>query len=206
MALKHSYTLLAPFYDTLVSTPLASCRIKSLLRVKDSAHKKILINGIGSGLDIPHLPVDASYIGTDITPAMLQRAKKRADKSRENSSLDISLQLADSQALPFADDYFDAIIMHLILAVVPKPELALQEACRVLKPGGSIYIFDKFLKPGQLAVGRRLLNIIIQHIATRTDVVFEEVLSHCPELELIHNQPALAKGWFRLIELKKITK
>lgn len=206
MALKHSYTLLAPFYDTLVSTPLASCRIKSLLRVKDSAHKIILINGIGSGLDIPHLPVYASYIGTDITPAMLQRAKKRADESRENSSLDISLQLADSQALPFADDYFDAIIMHLILAVVPKPELALQEACRVLKPGGSIYIFDKFLKPGQLAVGRRLLNIIIQNIATRTDVVFEEVLSHCPELELIHNQPALAKGWFRLIELKKTTK
>jgi ubiquinone/menaquinone biosynthesis C-methylase UbiE len=204
MALKHSYTLLAPFYDALVSGPLDAYRIKSLSRINDSQHKKILINGIGSGLDIPHLPVDASYIGTDITSAMLQRAKNRAEKDSSSTTLDIHFQLADSQSLPFEDNHFDAIVMHLILAVVPKPELALQEACRVLKPGGKIYIFDKFLKPGQLAIARRLLNIVIRHIATRTDVVFEEVLSSCPQLKTIHNKPALAKGWFRLIELQKL--
>ncbi len=204
MSLKHSYTLLAPFYDKLVSGPLDRYRIESLLRIKDSPHKKILISGIGSGLDIPHLPVKASYIGTDITPAMLQRAKKRAHEYSSTTPLDINFELADSQALPFEDNSFDAVIMHLILAVVPKPELALLEACRVLKPGGKIYIFDKFLKPGQLAIVRRLLNIVIRHIATRTDVVFEEALSNCPQLKIIHNQPALAKGWFRLIELEKL--
>lgn len=204
MALKHSYTLLAPFYDTLVSAPLDSYRIKSLLRLKDAQHKKILINGIGSGLDIPHLPIDASYIGTDITPAMLQRAENRAKKSISNTTLDIQFQLADSQALPFENEHFDAVVMHLILAVVPKPELALQEACRVLKPGGKIYIFDKFLKPDQLAIIRRLLNTVVRHIATRTDVVFEKVLNTCPQLKTVHNKPALAKGWFRLIELEKL--
>ncbi len=128
MALKHSYTLLAPFYDALVSGPLDAYRIKSLSRINDSQHKRILINGIGSGLDIPHLPVDASYIGTDITSAMLQRAKNRAEKNSSSTTLDIHFQLADSQSLPFEDNHFDAIVMHLILAVVPKPELALQEA------------------------------------------------------------------------------
>jgi len=204
MALKHSYTLLAPFYDTLVSAPLDSYRIKSLLRLKDAQHKKILINGIGSGLDIPHLPIDASYIGTDITPAMLQRAENRAKKSISNTTLDIQFQLADSQALPFENEHFDAVVMHLILAVVPKPEVALQSACRVLKPGGKIYIFDKFLKPDQLAIIRRLLNTVVRHIATRTDVVFEKVLNTCPQLKTVHNKPALAKGWFRLIELEKL--
>ncbi len=204
MALKHSYTLLAPIYDSMVSGPLDFYRKKSLARLTDTKNKTILINGIGSGLDIPHLPTDASYVGTDITPAMLKRAEKRAAENTSEASLDIRLQLADSQALPFEDNSFDIIVMHLILAVVPKPELALQEACRVLKPGGTIYLFDKFIRPGQLALARRLLSIFIRHIATRTDVVFENVLKTCPQLQLIKDEPALAKGWFRLIELRKL--
>jgi len=204
MALKHSYTLLAPFYDSLVSGPLDACRIKSLARIKNSANKKILVNGIGSGLDIPYLPIEAHYTGTDITPAMLELAKRRNAAMPSATALNIQFQIADSQALPFDDNAFDAIIMHLILAVVPKPELALQEACRVLKPGGKIYLFDKFIKPGQFAPARRLLSLLIRHIATRTDVVFEEVLSSCPQLSVINDEPALAKGWFRFIELRKL--
>lgn len=204
MALKHSYTLLAPIYDYMVSGPLDGYRVKSLSRIKDTKNKKVLINGIGSGLDIPYLANDAIYTGTDITPAMLKRAKQRAESYIKDSALNINFQVADSQALPFDDDSFDIVIMHLILAVVPKPALALQEVSRILKPGGSIFIFDKFIKSGQLAIARRLLSIFLRHIATRTDVVFEDVLKTCPQLKLMHDEPALAKGWFRLIELKKL--
>jgi phosphatidylethanolamine/phosphatidyl-N-methylethanolamine N-methyltransferase len=200
MALRHSYTLLAPIYDSLVSSKsLDTCRKKSLSRLGDTKNKNILINGIGSGLDIPFLTKDASYIGTDITPAMLNRAKARS----RNYTTNITFQIADSQALPFEDNYFDAIVMHLILAVVPRPEIALQEATRVLKPGGHIYLFDKFIRPGQLAITRRFLDIFLRHVATRTNVVFEDVLNTCPQLNLIHDEPTLAKGWFRLIELRK---
>ncbi|MDH5387015.1 MAG: class I SAM-dependent methyltransferase [Gammaproteobacteria bacterium] len=200
MSLKHSYTLLAPFYDFFVSRPLDTARKKSIAHIENTTNKHILINGIGSGLDIPYLPRDAQYTGSDITPAMLKIAKQRASKL----SFNIDLICADSQNLPFTNGQFDIVVMHLILAVVPDPGLALHEASRVLKPGGRIFIFDKFLKPGEFAPFRKIFNMLFRHIATRTDVVFEETLELSPSLKVISNEPSLANGWFRLIELKKI--
>lgn len=199
MSLKHSYTLLAPFYDFFVSRPLDTARKISIQKLSNTTNKKILVNGIGSGLDLPYLPRDAQYTGSDITPAMLKIAKQRSSRL----SFNIDLICADSQNLPFNNEQFDIVIMHLILAVVPDSNLALQEAARVLKPGGSIFIFDKFLKPDEFAPFRKIFNLFIRHIATRTDVVFEHTLESSPSLKLMSNEPALANGWFRLIELKK---
>ena len=97
MSLKHSYTLLAPFYDFLVARPLVKARKASINRITDAANKKILVNGIGSGLDLPYLPREAHYTGSDITPAMLKIAQQRASKL----SFNIDLICADSQNLPF---------------------------------------------------------------------------------------------------------
>jgi len=199
MALKHSYSILAPLYDMAVRGPLDSARRKSIARLHDIENKDILINGIGTGLDLEYLPHGARYTGSDITPLMLRRADKRANQTE----LDIKLECADSQQLPFDNEAFDIVVMHLILAVVPDPHRALQEAGRVLKNNGSIYILDKFLRPGQIAPLRRSLNTVLRHIATRTDVVFEEVLSGSTDLHVVSDDPALAGGWFRLIELVK---
>ena len=199
MALKHSYSVLAPLYDLAVRSPLDRVRQKSLARIKDFENKAILINGIGTGLDLEHLPQGPSYTGTDITPLMLRRASKRAAKI----GIDIRLKCADSHNLPYPNESFDIVIMHLILAVVPDPVRALLEAERVLRKGGSIYILDKFLRPGELAPVRRALNPILRHVATRTNVVFEDVLSNSGHLHVVSDEPALAGGWFRLIELAR---
>lgn len=79
----------------------------------------------------------------------------------------------------------------------------LAETSRVVKPGGRIHVLDKFLRPGQRAPGRRLLNMLTRHIATRTDVVFEDVLQHEPELQVLCDEPCLVSGWFRWIQLQK---
>lgn len=198
MSLRHSYTLFAPIYDLLVARATEQLRRNSLARLEGDIDEQVLIAGIGSGLDIPLLPHGPRYVGLDITPAMLQRARVRAAARQ-----DIELREGDVMALPCADGTFDTVIMHLILAVVPEPERALREAERVLKPGGRILLLDKFLRPGQHAPLRRFLNLLTRHVATRTDVVFEDVLKCCSTLSVISDTPALAGGWFRYIELHK---
>lgn len=197
MSLKHSYTLIAPFYDAAIDRATRAAR-KHSLSALPAAPGRVLLAGVGTGLDLPHLPPQHHYVGVDLTEAMLRRARPRAGKA------DFSGVIGDAQRLPFADASFDHAVLHLILAVVPQPADCLREVARVLRPGGTALVFDKFLRRGQPAVLRRLANPLVRRVATRLDVVFEEVLAHTPALQLEHDQPALAGGWFRMIRLRRV--
>ncbi|ALG66790.1 class I SAM-dependent methyltransferase [Beggiatoa leptomitoformis] len=195
--LKYSYTLLAPIYDAIVDSPTRATRHQSLTQLNDVTAQTILLCGVGSGLDFPHLPLGANYVGIDLTPAMLKRAHQRL-----TPRLSTKLHQGDVMQLPYPNACYDQIIMHLILSVVPEPQRALNEAMRVVKAGGKIIILDKFLRAGQHAPIRRLINPLISKIATRTDVVFES-LQRPVEVTLLSDKPALLNGWFRYIVLEK---
>ena len=202
MSLRYSYSLLAPIYDLIVGRATHTLRKHSLQMLGDVTGQMILVAGIGSGLDLPLLPPGANYIGVDITPAMLRQAR------HQHAGSSVALHAGDVMALPYPNHSFDTVIMHLILAVVPHPERALAEAVRVLKPGGHILILDKFLRRNQRAPLRRWLSPLLGQIATRTDVIFEDVFDAClqpgqPPLSVVSDAPVLAHGWFRNILLKK---
>ena len=196
--LRWSYSLIAPLYDLAIARPLRIARTRSLQSLPADAAGKVLLSGIGTGLDLPLLPKLHRYTALDFNAAMLSRAKPRG------ADLQVDWVLGDSMALPFADAQFDHVVLHLILAVVPQPSLCLSEAARVLKPGGTIIILDKFLRPQQHAWLRRALNPLTRRLATRMDVVFEEVLREVPQLQLVSDMPLLAGGWFRGIVLHRI--
>ncbi|MEW5791092.1 MAG: methyltransferase domain-containing protein [Pseudomonadota bacterium] len=197
MGLRQAYTLWAPLYDLVVDRAFVAQRRRSLAELGEVAGQRILIDGVGTGLDYPHLPPGATYVGVDLTWAMLARAARRPEGHG------VRLVQGDAMALPFADGSFDQIVMHLILAVVPEPARALREAARVLKPGGQILILDKFLKPGERAPLRRLASPLLGRLATRTDVVFEAVLAAVPDLVPEADEAALGGDWFRRIRLRK---
>ena len=196
--LRLSYSMIAPIYDLAIARVLHRARSHSLSAIPDDAAKEILLSGVGTGLDLPLLPVLHHYTALDFNAGMLSRAMRRG------TNLQIEWVLGDSMALPFTDARFDHVVLHLILAIVPRSELCLSEAARVLKPGGTIILFDKFLRPKKPALLRRSLTPLSRRIATRMDVVFEDVLSQVPQLQLVKDVPLLAGGWFRGIVLKKI--
>ncbi|MFA6969945.1 MAG: class I SAM-dependent methyltransferase [Gallionella sp.] len=196
--LRTSYSLIAPVYDLVIERPMRAARKQSLQALPVEVAGSVLLSGIGTGLDLPLLPTLHHYTALDFNAAMLSRARPRG------AGLQVDWILGDSMALPFDDAHFDHVVLHLITAVVPEPQRCLSEAARVLKPGGTIILFDKFLRLGQTALLRRLLTPLSRRIATRMDVIFEEVLRDVPELELISDVPLLAGGWFRGIVLRKI--
>ncbi len=71
---------------------------------------------------------------TDYVPALLERGRERADAER----LSITFQEADAEALPFANDSFDAVVSTFGVMFTPDQERAAAEMVRVCKRGGKI--------------------------------------------------------------------
>jgi ubiquinone/menaquinone biosynthesis C-methylase UbiE len=75
-----------------------------------------------------------AVIATEYVPALLDRARERADAER----LDIEFREADAEALPFADDRFDAVVSTFGVMFTADHERAAAEMVRVCRPGGKI--------------------------------------------------------------------
>lgn len=158
-----------------------------------------MIVGAGTGLDLEFIHMDCHIVATDITPSMVQSIKKRNLKLNRN----VQAIVMDGHSLDFADNSFDRIILHLILAVIPDPVACLRESERVLKPGGHIVVFDKFVQKGREAsLLRKILNMATTLIASDISRDFEFLVSNT-SLKVISDIDADFKGNFRRIKLVK---
>jgi arsenite methyltransferase len=106
----------------------------------------VLDIGCGAGVDslVAALLVmpGGRVVGIDVTFAMLEQA--RAQLARLGWP-QVSFQVADAEALPFPDNDFDAVISNGVFNLTLNKAKALQEAHRVLKPGGHLMLADMVL-------------------------------------------------------------
>ncbi|HEX7808561.1 MAG TPA: class I SAM-dependent methyltransferase, partial [Thermoanaerobaculia bacterium] len=127
------YTLYVPVYD-LVARRLARGRRRSIALLNVQPDERVLIVGCGTGLDLEILPRDAAITAIDLTPAMVTKTLERAAEL----GMTIDARVMDASALEFADETFDCVVLHLILAVVPDPYTTAREAARVVRRGGRV--------------------------------------------------------------------
>jgi len=84
--------------------------------------------------------------GIDISEGMLHIAREKIVK--KNLTKTIGLKLADSEALPFNDNYFDAAIVGFGVRNFESPDAGIREVYRVLKAGAPFLVLE-FSKPGK---------------------------------------------------------
>lgn len=194
------YTFWAPFYDLMSgAVGFERARRASIDRLKLRPGQRVLLTGAGTGLDLPHIPPDVVVTAIDVTPAMLRRLEGRAARMQRP----ISTRIMDARRLAFPDASFDAIVMHLIVAVMPEPARGLKEAARVLVPGGRIAVFDKFLGDEQrLSLRRRLLNLIAKPSFSDMNRRLGPLLAGTG-LIVEHDEPTAFGGMYRVVTLRK---
>jgi phosphatidylethanolamine/phosphatidyl-N-methylethanolamine N-methyltransferase len=197
---RSRYTFWAPVYDRIAEAAgFAEARRRSIDRLQLTAGERLLIVGAGTGLDLPHVPGDVEITAIDVTPAMLKRLEARAAQRASP----VTTHIMDARELQFADASFDGIVMHLILAVMPNPERGLAEAERVLKPGGRIAVFDKFLRDDERAsFKRRLLNTVAKPLFSDLNRRLGPLV-RSTQLVIEHDEPVAFAGVYRIATLKK---
>ena len=76
----------------------------------------------------------------DLTESMLIEGRKRAEAAKMADSLD--WVVGDAMALPFPDNSFDVYTISFGIRNVTRPQEALNEAYRVLRPGGRVMVLE----------------------------------------------------------------
>lgn len=178
------YTLYAPIYDRIVRS-FNTSRKRSIQLLELKAGERVLLVGAGTGEDIQYIPEGVEITAVDITPAMVEHIRRKAVTLKRP----VQAEVMDGQALELASESFDAVVLHLILAVIPDPIACIREAARVLKPGGRAVIFDKFLpEKEQPSLLRHLLNWITNFAFSNINRKLEPIAAAVP-IKLLHEEP-----------------
>lgn len=158
---RSRYQRLAPMYDLMERVPerrYLPWRKHLWSSVKGP---RILEVGVGTGKNIEFYPPNLEVTGIDLTPGMLERARKRAAALNRK----VDLRLGDVQSLDFPDNTFDTVVATFVFCSVPDPVQGLSEVRRVVKPGGQVLILEH-MRSAQPVIG--LLMDLLNPLVVRT--------------------------------------
>jgi phosphatidylethanolamine/phosphatidyl-N-methylethanolamine N-methyltransferase len=141
------YSKITSVYEHVFSKMLREGNIRAGREFLDLGIKKILEIGVGAGISFDKYPPGVEVTAIDLNQKMLDRAAK---KLGERQDIHIELRKMDALHLDFEDSVFEAVFLPSVVTVVPKPKEVIQEAIRVLKPGGHLLVVAHLMERSKM--------------------------------------------------------
>jgi phosphatidylethanolamine/phosphatidyl-N-methylethanolamine N-methyltransferase len=205
-AVEQAYDRWAPIYDLVFGGVFSKGR-KAAIQATNKIGGRILEVGVGTGISLPQYASHLRIFGTDISEAMLRKAKRRVDdlglKNVEG------LAVMDAENLEFSDNSFDVVMAQYVVTAVPNPEAALDEFARVLRPGGELIILTRVsADAGMRRFIEHRLQPVVRPLGFRTAEFawsrYAQWLAGARGMELVESRLVPPLGHFSLLRIRKI--
>jgi len=202
---ERAYDRWAPIYDLVFGGVFGRGRQAAILAT-NSIGGRVLEVGVGTGISLPQYGANLRIFGTDISAAMLRKARARvADLRLGNVE---GLAVMDAEKLEFPDHSCDVVMAQYVVTAVPNPEAALNEFARVLRPGGEIILLSRVsADAGMRRFIEQQLQPVVRRLGWRTEFAwsrYAEWAAQVDGMELIERRPVPPLGHFSLIRFRKV--
>ena len=164
---EQAYDRWAPIYDLVFGGVFSKGR-RAAIQATNSIGGRVLEVGVGTGISLPQYAPHLRIFGTDISEAMLRKAKARVTDLRLKNVE--GLAVMDAEKLEFPDGSFDVVMAQYVVTAVPNPEVALDEFARVLRPGGELILLSRVsADAGMRRFIEQRLQPVVRQLGWRTE-------------------------------------
>jgi ubiquinone/menaquinone biosynthesis C-methylase UbiE len=177
---RRHYDRSAGSYDRIISWAEKALFGGAREWVCSQARGEVLEIAVGTGRNFPFYPEGVRLSGIELSPKMLDLARRRA----RELGRDADLRVGDAHNLPYPDASFDTVIVTLALCTIPDHRRALAEAARVLRPGGELLLLEHVRSP---VLPVRLLQRVLEPLTLLLDHdhLLREPLRHVEDAGLV---------------------
>jgi len=203
-SVRRAYKFYAPIYDFIFGGIVGEGRRLAVSRLPQEPGAHILETGVGTGLSLPYYNRDVSVTGIDVSPEMLDKARRRF-MGPEFPQVRALLEM-DVQEMEFPDNTFQGAVAMYVASVVPDPRAMMKEIFRVTEPGAPVLVVNHFASSKPML--RRMESSLApfsRRLGFRPDFSLEyfiEVLGFEPE----NVTPVNIGGYWKLLEFRSPAK
>lgn len=155
---------LGPVYDRLTDHELWRAQNARLMERAAArlgrAPRAVLDVGCGTGVGTlamaAALPADAVVTGLDLTPAMIERARRY--HRQRGADPRVRFEVGDATRTGFDAGRFDTVVGNSVLYLVPDAPSVLRELRRVLAPGGVLVFMEPHAEGSLRRAARHALS------------------------------------------------
>jgi phosphatidylethanolamine/phosphatidyl-N-methylethanolamine N-methyltransferase len=203
---EQAYDRWAPVYDLVFGGVFSKGR-DAAIQATNRIGGRVLEVGVGTGISLPLYSPHLRIFGTDISEAMLNKARRRVCESRLKNIE--GLAVMDAEKLEFPDNSFDVVMAQYVVTAVPNPENALDEFARVLRVGGELIILTRVsADAGMRRFIEQQLQPVVRRLGFRTAEFawsrYTRWLSTARNVELVERRLIPPLGHFSLVRFRKV--